>query len=414
MKPLTTCAAFAGLDWASDHHDLVIVNPTGHILAKLRFDHTAAAWAEAIALLRTHQTGAIAIETTRGLAVQQLLDAGFTVYPVMPKAAARYRERKAPSGTKDDQLDAWSLADALRTDGHAWHALTPADPIVNELRLLCADECTFIAQRTALINQLRAALAEYYPAALEAFEDWRVRSSWRFVLEFPTPQTLQKAGKKKWEKFLHTNKLWRPQTKDERLEIFARAAAFSGATAVTAAKSQLAESLARLLLTLENQLDTYRRRIEELFASHPKSKLFGSLPGAAEKLAPRLLSLVLLRIEAGVDVNALQSLAGTGPVTYKSGQVRKCYIRRLCDKALRCAVHLWANESRKKCAWAESYYQAHRAKGQSHASALRCLGQRWLKILHAMCSNNQEYNEALHLRNMTRHGSWNLTLSADS
>src|SRR6185436_4997531 len=115
----------------------------------------------------------------------------------------------------------------------------------------------------ALINQLRATLAEYYPAALEAFDDWKVRSSWRFLLEFPTPQALEKAGKKKWEKFLHTHKLWRPQTKDERLKIFARAAAFCGATAVTAAKSQLAESLAHLLLTLENQLDTYRERIEK-------------------------------------------------------------------------------------------------------------------------------------------------------
>src|SRR5690348_2412312 len=33
------------------------------------------------------------------------------------------------------------------------------------------------------------------------------------------------------------------------------------------------------------------------------------------------------------------------------------------------------------CAWAQAYYQRHRAAGQSHACALRCLGQRWLKIL---------------------------------
>jgi len=37
---------------------------------------------------------------------------------------------------------------------------------------LCRDEVGLIEQRTGFINQLRHALAEYYPTALEAFEDW--------------------------------------------------------------------------------------------------------------------------------------------------------------------------------------------------------------------------------------------------
>jgi hypothetical protein len=49
--------------------------------------------------------------------VEQLLEAGMQVYPLNPKSAQAYRERKAPSGVKDDQLDAWSFADALRVDG---------------------------------------------------------------------------------------------------------------------------------------------------------------------------------------------------------------------------------------------------------------------------------------------------------
>jgi len=40
--------------------------------------------------------------------------------------AERFRDRKAPSGIKDDQLDAWSFADALRSDGQAWRPLLPA------------------------------------------------------------------------------------------------------------------------------------------------------------------------------------------------------------------------------------------------------------------------------------------------
>ena len=51
----------------------------------------------------------------------------------------------------------------------------------------------------------------------------------------------------------------------------------------------LALSLVKMLFALENQLSEYRKRIEELFKSHPDHDLFGSLPGAGPKLAPRLL-----------------------------------------------------------------------------------------------------------------------------
>ena len=46
----------------------------------------------------------------------------------------------------------------------------------------------------------------------------------------------------------------------------------------------------------------------------------------------------------------------------------------------------------------------------SHASALRCLGQRWLKILWKMWQTRTTYNEALHTLNQTRHGSWVVAL----
>src|SRR5690606_34822208 len=156
----------------------------------------------------------------------QLLQGGYTVYPVHPVSAQRYRERKAPSGTKTDHLDAWGLADALRVDGQGWKPLQPLDPMTQQLRLLCRDEVALIEQRTALVNQLQQALAEYYPAALEAFDDWTHAFTWEFVLAFPTPKDLVIAGKRRWEKFLHSHRLWRPETAQKRLEIFARADQF--------------------------------------------------------------------------------------------------------------------------------------------------------------------------------------------
>jgi transposase len=406
---------YAGFDWASDHHDVVIVDRHGQVVADFQIEHTTAGWQhwrEQVAAFGAAL--AASVETSQGVVVEQLLQSGVAVYPVSPLSAKAYRERKVPSGHKTDRLDAWSLADALRVDGHGWKALAPEDPLVAELRLLCRDEVALIEERTALINQLQSALREYYPAALEAFEDWTLPGAWAFVESFPTPEALSAAGKRKWEKFLHTHRLVRAQTYERRLEIFARAGEFVSGEALTRAKSRLALARARLLRTLQGQLDAYRAEIEKLFAQHPDHDLFGSLPGAGPKLAPRLLGEIGADRTRFADPTSLQCLAGTAPVSYQSGQIHKVHLRRHCNKALRHAVHLWANLSRQSCTWAAVYYNQLRERGKSHACALRCLGQRWLKILWKMWQTSTAYDPETHTRNQLKHGSWVLKIQSAS
>ena len=102
-------ATFVGFDWASDHHDVVVVDQRGKVVEDLRFDDSADGWQLLIKKLSKYPDAAVVIETSSGATVERLLEAGYVVYPVNPKAAKRYRERKAPSGTKTDRLDAWKL-----------------------------------------------------------------------------------------------------------------------------------------------------------------------------------------------------------------------------------------------------------------------------------------------------------------
>jgi transposase len=401
---------YAGFDWAKDHHAIVIVDRTGKIVADFQIAHSGCGWQSWRERIAAYPALAVAIETNQGAAIEQLLESSCTLYPVQPKSAQRYRERKVPSGNKTDQLDAWSLADALRVDGHGWKPLAPLDPLVLELRLLCRDEVALIEERTALINQLQQALYEYYPTALEAFTDWTCPAAWAFVETFPTPELLRQAGTRRWEKFLHTHKLFRPQTATGRLESFARAGEFGASVGVTRAKSRLALARAQMLRVLQNQLNDYRAQIERLFAEHPDHDLFGSLPGAGPKLAPRLLSELGSDRSLLADAQALQCLAGTAPVSFQSGQANRVHLRRHCNKHLRATVHLWADLSRHYSPWASVYYQGLRQRGKSHACALRCLGHRWLKILWKMWQTQQPYAADLHSRNQIQHGSWVLQL----
>jgi transposase len=408
--PFEALDHFAGFDWAADHHDVAVVDRSGAIVLQLRFEQSLEGWNTLRQKLATLGKLGVAIETSCGPAVERLLAMGHAVYPMNPKAAERYRDRKAPSGVKDDQLDAWSFADALRTDGHGWRPLVPEDQATQFLRLLCRDEIALIEQRTALVLQLRQALQEYYPAALQAFDDWTLPSPWEFVVQFPTPQTLAKAGKRRWQKFLHTHRLYNAATNDQRLAIFEKAHEFvSPSEAVTRAKSLLAVTLAKQLRTLETQLGEYRKQIQKAFDDHPDSPIFKSLPGAGDKLAPRLLAELGSQRAVFEDAQALQCYAGTAPVTIQSG--RRCFqkIRRMCNMVLRATVHLWSNKSRAECTWAQAYYQQKRAEGKGHATALRALGQRWLKILIRMWRERTPYDESRHLQNMLRHGSWVLS-----
>ena len=402
---------FAGFDWADDHHDVVVLDRQGAIIDQWTFEHTVDGWTECRRKLAACGGKlAVALETSRGLAIDELLRAELTLYPVHPVAASRLRDRKAPSGAKNDRLDAWALAEGLRLDGHAWKPLAPEEPITLELRLLCRDEVALIQQRTVLVNQLLAALKEYYPTAVEAFDDWTTASAWDFIIEFPTPERLAKAGRRHWEKFLHAHKLWRPQTSQHRLDAFARALEWKPSTAVVAAKSRLATSQVSLLHCLQAELDCYRTRIEELFASHPDHHLFGSLPGAGPTLAPRLLGELGQNRQSFDSPQSLQCFAGTAPVSFQSGQIHRVRIRRQCNRFLRHALHLFARCSLPKSAWAEAYYQSQRARGKSHACALRCLAHRWLEILWKMWQDRRPYDAELHLANLKKHGS--ITLAA--
>ena len=399
--------AFGAVDWASEKHYVIVVDQAGKVIEEFQIEHSALGWKKFREKLQPYGPIPFAIETSQGAVVEQLLESAMIVYPLNPKSAQAYRQRKAPSGVKDDQLDAWSFADALRVDGHGWKALRPEEPLIKELRLLCRDEVTLIEQRTAFVQQLRHALAEYYPAALEAFENWTSVSAWIFLQRFPTPTALAQAGKRQWQKFLHTRRLWGSDQGPRRMEIFSHASEFAGTQPTVNAKSLLALSLVQMLFSVEKQLAVYRQRIEELFARHPDHDLFGSLPGAGPKIAPRLLSEIgddRQRFDG--DAQALQCLGGTAPVTKRSGKYRHVHQRWACDKHLRHAVYLFAEQSLSRCVWAELYYRHHRQKDRSHANAIRRLGHRWLKIIHKMWIERAPYNAELHHRNQLQHGSW--------
>ncbi|MFE1265617.1 transposase, partial [Streptomyces albogriseolus] len=91
---------FVGDDWAEDHHDVEVQDASGRRLGAARLPEGVEGVAKLHALIARHggenlEPGqvVVGIETDRGPWVQALLAAGYQVYAVNPRQAARFKER---------------------------------------------------------------------------------------------------------------------------------------------------------------------------------------------------------------------------------------------------------------------------------------------------------------------------------
>src|ERR1700727_401586 len=97
--------SYVGLDWASDGHDITVIDEDGVVLARWAFAHTEAGWLSTLQRLRAYGEPdqlPVIIERTSGLVVDRLLGAGHPVVPVHPTSFHAARPRWGASGAKAD------------------------------------------------------------------------------------------------------------------------------------------------------------------------------------------------------------------------------------------------------------------------------------------------------------------------
>jgi len=79
MKSWQDLTHYAGFDWAKDHHAVLILNQQGEIVADFEFEHSLEGWKSFAEKTSAWPNLAVAIETSQGAAVDQLLQKGYTV-----------------------------------------------------------------------------------------------------------------------------------------------------------------------------------------------------------------------------------------------------------------------------------------------------------------------------------------------
>jgi transposase len=131
----------------------------------------------------------VGIETERGPWVQALVAAGYEVFPVNPMSVARYRERHSTSGAKSDAADAHLLAEIVRVDRAHHRPVAGNSPQADAVKLVARAHQSLIWDRSRQVLRLRAALREFFPAALETFADLDAPDTLELLGQAPDPDT---------------------------------------------------------------------------------------------------------------------------------------------------------------------------------------------------------------------------------
>ncbi len=331
------------------------------------------------------------VETSHGLLIAFLLEAGFPVYPVNPKTANQLRKA---AGAKTDRIDAYLLAKTGRFDLAELRRLEPDSATVHELKTLTRDQDALIQTQTRLVNQLTACLKEYYPAALHLFAKVQQRSTLVFLQAYPTPQAALSASVEEITATLRTGKHTNPGRVAPKIVAELHRPQLVASPVIVRAKSRLMLSLVKQLLVVIQEIASYDKAIRPLFLCHPDQELWRSLPRAGKRLAPRLLAEWGDDRSRYADGNAVQTLAGTAPVPYESGKYAKAHTRFACVKPLRNALHQFAWQSTRQEAWALDYYRRKRAQGKTHSMAVRALANVWVRIIYRMWLTKTCYHTA--------------------
>ena len=388
---------YTGIDWADEHHDALTIDEKGQQMGSIRVDHSPQGFAKLDNFLmqiigsapKEHM--ACIIETTHGLLILHLLEAGWPVYPVNPRTVDR---RRSASGAKTDLIDAYLLAKTGRADFADLHRLTPDSEKVAELKQLTRDQDTLIRTQTRLVNQLTACLKAYYPVALELFSKLQQKSTLVFLQAYPTVETARAASLKDIQQQLKHTRHPHPADAAARVVELLHQPQLQADVVLTRTKSRLMLALVSQLLPLIEQIAHYDKEISTLFLTHEDHAIFASLPRAGQHLAPRLLAEIGDDRERYQDAHSLQALGGTSPVLYQSGMYSKAHRRLGCIKPLRNALHQFAWQSTQSEAWAKDYYQRKRTEGKSHTVAIRALSNVWVRIIFAMWTHREGYQTA--------------------
>jgi len=401
-------AFYVGVDWATEAHQVVVLDSQRRCVMERVVAHTGAAlieWADALVALAGGDPTrlAAAIEVPHGPVVETLLERGIHVYALNPKQLDRFRDRYTVAGAKDDRRDASVLAASLATDRPAFRCLQREDPQLIRLRELARAEAELQQELARLANRLRDQLLRYYPQALALCPAGNEPWFWAVLKLAPAPAAAQRLTRARVTHLLRAHRIRRLTAEAVLAEL--RTPAVPVAPGTSEAVGELIAWVLPRLALLHAQHRECGQRVETLLTTlsapdpgqpgeHRDAAILRSLPGVGRMVAATMLAEAG-RLLTPARADALRAHTGIAPVTDRSGKRVSVRMRYACSARLRDAMYHWGRTSIQRDAHCRAHYAQFRQRGHSHARALRGVVDRLLPVLMAMLKTRTLYDPAL-------------------
>jgi hypothetical protein len=326
--------------------------------------------------------------------VAALIAAGYTVFPVNPLQASRYRSRHGVSGAKSDGGDAHMLADAVRTDAHQLRLAAADSPQAEAVKVVARTHKTLIWERTAVTQRLRAQLLEYFPAAVAAFGDLDAPDALELLGKAPDPARAAKLTRAQVSAVLKRAGRYKIKERTDAILAALRSPQLGQPAALTAAYAATVRSLIAVTATLNEQVAVLQGQVEAHFGQHPDAEIYLSQPGLGAITGARVLGEFGDDPHRYADGKARRNYAATSPITRASGKKKIVAARFVHNDRLIDALMLQAFAALRASPGARTFYDDLRARGIEHNDALRRLANRLVGILHGCLKTRTCYDEA--------------------
>ena len=276
----------------------------------------------------------VGIETDRGGWVAALVAAGYQVFAVNPLQVARSRQRHVTSGAKSDTWDAHTLADMVRTDRHQLRPIAADSALAEAVKVLARAHQTLIWDRSRQVLRLRAALLEFFPAALQAFDDLAAPDALELLAAAPDPASAAGLQPSKIRAALKRAGRHRVADKAAELQVRLGADHLAQPSVVVDAYAATVQATVAVIGTLNDQIETLEAQVGAYLGRHPEAEIYRSQPGLGKVLAARVLGEFGDATDRYATVRSRKNYAATSPITRQSGK-RKLVLARYAQQPAR-------------------------------------------------------------------------------
>jgi transposase len=385
---------YAGIDIAKRKHEASVIDADGKaLLDSISFSNTKEGCEKLLALFERLSVAKdnvlIGMEATGHywLSVHAfLLELGYNVKVINPIQSEAFRKMYIRQ-TKNDSRDSFIIAQIMRFGQFSATNLSEEGMValrqLSRYRLALVDSCGDCKRRViALLDQV-------FPEYDSLFSDTFGVASKEVLLKYPTPEDMLSVSTRKLTTLL--NKASHGRFGEEKAKHLKSVAA--GTFGIAFAKDAFAFQIKQLIeqmLFLENQIAELEKKISTLLEQI--GSFITTIPGIGNTLGAIIISEIgdIHRFDApgklvafaGLDVKVNQSgeFIGTRTKISKRGSP---YLRR--------AIWLAASRAAFCDPILSEYYQALRARGKHHLTAIGAVARKLCNIIFVILRDNRAY-----------------------